>query len=82
MAIYTPREMNCLTEDGPPRVVIPETKMTGLLAPAKFRLFLPRCVYFVEISRAVLVIEGKRLAFKYRRCSTRLKFEKHFALIY
>lgn len=44
-------------------------------------IVLARCVYFVEISRAVLVIEGKRLAFKHRRCSTRLKFEKRFALI-
>lgn len=52
--------MNCLTEDGPPRAVIPgrETETTRLLAPAKFRLFLPCCVYFVEISPAVLVIEG------------------------
>lgn len=23
MVIYTPREMNCLTEDGPPRAVMP-----------------------------------------------------------
>lgn len=53
MAIYTPREMNCLTEDGPPRAVIPETEMTGLLAPAKFRLFLPVvCISlkFLELS--------------------------------